>query len=122
MNETEVDRSTKMRRVHNYVSCLDPGDFYWLVYDPDIQQKVRPAQDGEAPHLLAFMDEHRRVHQIQVKPSTVAKTWRWNGDLGRPTLMPSIRSFTEDHKGNQITLWHGHVTDGELIPCHDSPA
>lgn len=116
------DRETKMRRVDNFVCCIDPGDFYWLVIDPSTRQKVRQPEAGEQPHLLAFMDEHRKVHQIQVKPSTVAPFWNWDGNLDAPTIKPSVRAFTEDHKGARITLWHGEITAGELCPCGDSPA
>lgn len=52
---------------------------------------------------------------VRVGPDRgVQSEWSWNGetDFERVTLQPSL---------NDPTHWHGHVTNGEITFCSDSP-
>ena len=39
-------------------------------------------------------------------------TWRWDGNVERPTLTPSIACGPDDAR-----TWHGHLTSGRFAAC-----
>lgn len=88
----------KMRRVsedHN----AEPGDFWWKVLE-----------DGRR-YLMVALPIPNSVRAI-VTPFSIGfknisgAAWRWDGNLERPTLEPSLHA---------VGHWHGWVRNGELI-------
>lgn len=51
--------------------------------------------------------------------SVPADRWRWNGDIERPSLSPSVRHFYEK-EGKEITTCHYHIKLGKISFCRDS--
>ena len=54
--------------------------------------------------------------------------WTWNGDFEKPTFQPSVRNFTtyDDEgeplpKGQDRTLCHYYVKNGNIEYCGDNP-
>jgi len=48
------------------------------------------------------------VHSIDVQPPKRQNTWTWNGDVEKPTVMPSIQC-------NTPCGWHGYLTNGVFV-------
>lgn len=44
--------------------------------------------------------------------------WTFNGDVNKPTIIPSIRCFYK-RDGKEITTCHSHVIDGQIQFCGD---
>ncbi len=50
------------------------------------------------------------VSAISVKlGEKVDGAWRWDGNVEKPTLLPSIRKTS--------CAWHGYLTEGVFVPC-----
>jgi hypothetical protein len=47
--------------------------------------------------------------------------WAVSGPPERPTVTPSIRQYHKRPDGSDQTDWHGFLTDGQWLPCGDSP-
>lgn len=48
--------------------------------------------------------------------------WTWDGNTEKPTISPSIRSYTSDPDGsNERTTCHHFVSEGQIQFCGDSP-
>ena len=76
-----------------------PGDFCWLSSNKD-----------STPQLFIHLPNGAGARILPCGPGSA---WTWNGDRERPTLTPSIRPL--DNDSNE--LWHGYLTDGELVEC-----
>ena len=55
------------------------------------------------------------IHSLRIyregEPVPPKPKWMWDGNLDRPTLLPSILCRPDE------PLWHGHMTDGRLVAC-----
>jgi hypothetical protein len=84
------------------IANMKPGDFFWLVEDPD------PAAPGGYRSFCAKYPDGSFA-SIPVKPTPpghVGPSWGWDGNLDKPTLTPSVH-----HVGH----WHGWVRAGRMV-------
>jgi hypothetical protein len=89
--------SCECRRVEPaYENLKKPGDFYIKEQDGKAFISI-VLPDGTFNHLPIYRGQKERT------PS-----WKWNGDLDKPTLEPSIHCI--DH-------WHGFLRCGRLESC-----
>lgn len=55
------------------------------------------------------------VHRIGTpRPATARPCWEWDGNMIKPTLTPSILSYTS-RGGKRVEAWHGYLTRGRLV-------
>lgn len=47
--------------------------------------------------------------------------WKWNGSMDKPTITPSVRSYTVPRTGPENTRCHVYITDGMVQVLGDSP-
>ncbi len=76
-------------------------------------KKNEPCEATEATHVLLHMPGPipNRVIPVQLKGTRAGTgNWSWNGDTEKPTLKPSIKSWTGDSTGDIIC--HTFVNDG----------
>ena len=94
MNTESVD----LRRVPNPLPpdhVVKPGDFSW-----------GPEVDGiRYLYLCLPGDKHLDAIRVQRGPAGGARTWGWDGNEDKPTVIPSIHWV--DH-------WHGWLEAGRL--------
>lgn len=98
-------------------------------------RRVEPAeyeslkQEGDyyvkGGRITIWLPGHSRHMGSISLPIDGSGAWRYNGNLDKPTLEPSIRVSTkrplnpEDppEKWQEVELWHGFLTDGQLKSC-----
>lgn len=105
-----MSRIVKARRVDDLHDCDDPqpGDFkYWRTSETD------PA--GLHFRCPCGCGGIWGASFIPPRPQ-----WTFDGNLDKPTVSPSLRTFAHDQPG-QVTHWHGFLQEGEFRPCSDSP-
>lgn len=91
--------------------------------------KLRPYMvyaDGEPTDVIAgyhhWCPACDEPHGIAVTlRNRSGAVWAFNGDHHRPTFTPSIRCFTTDDDGRQITLCHYFIRNGMIEFCGDNP-
>jgi hypothetical protein len=72
-----------------------------------------PCEPTEATHVQLNMPGPipSRIIPVQVKgPRKGLPNWTWNGDVDKPTLKPSIRSFISPKE----IRCHSSVSDGQV--------
>ena len=118
-----MNKSAEGRRVDppNYESLERPGDFYFTEYD-----ETKPG--WKRIHiLLPLKDTDHNLAVLPICPGDKTEpAWRWDGNLDKPTLTPSIdqKKFDgKDEKGDPIftRIWHGHMVAGNLEAAADCP-
>lgn len=80
---------------------LKTGDFYWRVEEPSGRRLLCvliPCQSAESGYTFAQFT-------IGFLNASGAQ-WDWDGNEDAPTLTPSVHA---------VGVWHGFVTNGELI-------
>lgn len=45
--------------------------------------------------------------------------WKFNGDMGKASFIPSLLNRIIDQEGNETSRCHLFVTDGQIIYCAD---
>lgn len=60
------------------------------------------------------------LHLINLDPSTGKPCWTFNGDMEKPTLSPSINSWSTKQDGTVHRRCHHFVKDGKIQFCGDS--
>ncbi len=71
-----------------------PGDFFWAA-DHQVFWFLCPCGSGELTSIMV----------TEPREEDLPGFWRWNGDLDRPTLAPSVLRRT-------ACGWHGFLEDG----------
>lgn len=57
-------------------------------------------------------------HYVQTAKNDAGQpVWKWNGDVDKPTVTPSIRVQTEDETGKKCC--HFFITNGQIRFCGD---
>jgi len=88
----------------------------------DIEMGVPEGYEATAHILFVCPNNHRC--SVFLGPKFVGKTdenrlnvWGWDGNLDCPTITPSINCIAEkDGKPTGGCGWHGHITNGEIVP------
>jgi hypothetical protein len=85
----------------------------------------RGAPEGYAAtaHILFVCPNGHRC-SVLLGPSFVDRStpdrlcvWGWDGNMDQPTITPSINCISEkDGKPTGGCGWHGHITNGEIVP------
>jgi len=89
-----------------------PGDFKWMIVSmrsSDGQpSRMRPIAENERPTHLIFMDRNGVRHSVSIRPEVQANghSWDWDGNLGSPSLHPSIHA---------TGIWHGWLRKGVFV-------
>jgi len=100
-----------MRRVPNMAGAAAPGDFWWTYDDWTDDGPIPPGVvDRSKPLRIWYLNPHGRLGSITVKPAD-PNGWDWDGDLGIPTISPSI---AEHAPGDEARDWHGFIKAGEM--------
>ena len=101
------------RRVRDPSSRRDtrtvPGEFAWEFDFTHFPHGAKP-EDEVLTVYLHLPGERGRWTPIWVRrgPPGDGHTWGWDGDMDRPTFLPSI---------HQPGVWHGYMTAGQLLSC-----
>lgn len=77
-----------------------------------IGDSYHPCEASEATHVELHTPGPftRRIMPVILKGSRHGTNcWSWNGDTERPTLKPSILTWTDDHR------CHTWINDGQVI-------
>ena len=101
------------------------GDFYIV---PNWYEEGHRYEEGQLylHAMLPVNDEHHNQIAIPVKQGSPEGTghgpWGWNGQHETCTLVPSIRTskvvgYNADESPIMQEVWHGHLVNGEFIPC-----
>lgn len=77
------------------------GGFYWC-YQDRIQYLVAHFPDGAGIRWIPAVDHNKGEGG-----------WRWNEDLKKPTLEPSLRM----RDINDNVAWHGYIRSGNMESC-----
>lgn len=104
-----------------------PGSFYYSRRNnPSV---IHPPQDNsiQGMYFKSWWPEDARrsteermrdLHFLPFSPGFGGDHWTWDGNLERPTLMPSIRvSYPFAKAKNATTLWHGYLKAGVFRNC-----
>jgi len=71
-------------------------------------------------HWCPACDEPHGIAVTQRNRS--GAVWTFNGNFDKPTFRPSVRCFaTDPDTGQQETLCHYFITNGEIVYCNDNP-
>lgn len=94
-----MKRNHAARLVFEYSELEQPGDFFYQFN-----------RHGEAFRIVyncpcGCGDKGGLPIDKSVKRP---QAWKWDGNIERPTLTPSI---------NHINHWHGYLTNGEFVEC-----
>ena len=92
MNTESVD----CRKVKGFDEMEKPGDFYFA------------SREGHEGILIILPGDLWTHLKIQKGQQGGHRVWGWDGNIEKPTLIPSILC---DNK------WHGFLTNGRLISC-----
>ena len=90
-----------------------PGDFAWEFDFTHFDHWAAPT-DSILTVYIHLPGERGRWTPIHVQrgPAPEAHVWGWDGDLDRPTFVPSIHN---------PGYWHGHMTRGQLLSVGAAP-
>ena len=126
----------KMRRVPASRSSADmqPGDFSWSP-PPEGRDDVERVLRVCLPVMCELSkfpgweetNVDRWYASVPVTRAVPAggNLWQWDGDVGAPTLEPSLNTHTgegDDRTEGNIVIWHGHIRAGRLVFLDASPA
>jgi Family of unknown function (DUF6527) len=93
-----MKRNAKARLVFAFSELQIPGDFF---YEFD--------RHGAALRICYSCPCGCGVFTaLQIARVKLDRSWKWNGNIPKPTLEPSI---------NHVGHWHGYLKDGEFIEC-----
>lgn len=81
-----------------------PLGSYWFRKGPDGQEYIGVM----IPSHKNFIVEGRCSVLLPISATGEGRTWKFDGDKGKPTLSPSIGVEGE---------WHGHIINGRLVEC-----
>lgn len=79
--------------------------------------KLEPVKDGDQIVRYRFYCPGcKSHHEPYVKPFQAANgaSWRFNGNLERPTISPSIVNKVCRPDGSKVMICHLYVTDGKI--------
>jgi hypothetical protein len=90
----------------------------WRFCDPGAMEAAAIPDPGEQGHIeFACPRGHGYCGPIVVgngfKPAGRG-TWRWDGNVERPSLLPSIHCLAQDDDGRRLAGcgWHGYLAGG----------
>jgi hypothetical protein len=94
--------SCATRKVADFETCKEPGDFYIIVANPKYY--------GPETHMMGLRLPDGTFNNLPMRkgPPPSGAVWGWDGNEDSPTLAPSI-----DCKER----WHGHLVAGRLQSC-----
>lgn len=62
-----------------------------------------------------------RIHTVMTNPLYGNKQWEFNGDIEKPSFMPSLKCTWDYSGGTKMDkICHSFITDGKIQFCGDS--
>lgn len=87
-----------------------------------LSSKLRSWKGGGKEGIMHWCQGCKSAHVYITNNGGSGPQWTWNGNIDKPTLSPSMRSFITKRDGTQRTLCHYFLTDGMIEFLSDSGA
>ncbi len=101
LNMSECRLSSDGRRVANFESQTQDGDFW---FDAEGDPRYLHARLPGGCYIAIRVSETGKPNPNDGR----GPVWKWNGNLDRPTLEPSIHT---------VGHWHGFLQNGRFVSC-----